>query len=75
MSDAADDLSARLQRVERLFAQLQQRVGADLTIAEASQYVSDLIDAIIDTKNHVDAVSDLDPELRTELHGQLDELY
>jgi hypothetical protein len=72
---AVHPVSARIRQLERMFAQLQQREGECLTIAEASRHVSELIDAIIDTKASVDASPHLDPGLRTEVHTQLDDLY
>ncbi len=68
-------VAARIQQLERMVAQLQQCEGECLTIGEAAQCVSELIDAITDTKSQVDATPGLDPGLRTEIHALLDVLY
>jgi hypothetical protein len=65
-----DRVAARTSRLERLVIRLLQHGGERLTMSEAHEYVSELLDTIIAAKNDIDAIPDRSPEWRTSKHAE-----
>jgi hypothetical protein len=70
-----DRVAARASRLECLVIRLLQYEGQRLTMSEAYEYASEILDAIIAAKNDVDAVPDRSAEWRTSKHAEFDLLY
>jgi hypothetical protein len=70
-----DRVAARTSRLERLVIRLLQHGGERLTMSEAHEYVSELLDTIIAAKNDIDAIPDRSPEWRTSKHAEFEFFY
>jgi hypothetical protein len=70
-----DRVTARALRLEHLIIRLLQHEGTRLSMSEAQEYASELLDAIIAAKNDIDAVPDRSQEWRTSKHAEFDFLY
>jgi hypothetical protein len=70
-----DCVATLASRLERVVIRLLQHGNESLSMSEAQEYASELLDAILAAKSHVDVIPDRSPEWRMRKHAEFDSMY